>query len=43
MKISAQGTIEYLVIIAVVIVISLVVVALLVDQTDSSAEINSFS
>jgi hypothetical protein len=38
---SAQGTIEYLVIIAVVIVISLVVVGLLVTQIDSASSVSS--
>ena len=37
----AQGTIEYLVIIAVVIVLSLVVVGLVVSQTDTSQQISS--
>lgn len=39
----AQGTIEYLVIVAVVIVISLIVVGLVITQVDSSADISSGS
>ena len=37
----AQGTIEYLVVIAIIIVIGLVVVSLLVNQTDSARGISS--
>ena len=37
----AQGTIEYLVIVAVVVVVSLVVVGLLISQTDSVTNISS--
>ncbi|MFA5126352.1 MAG: LamG domain-containing protein [archaeon] len=37
----AQGTLEYLVVIAVVVVISLVVVGLLVTQTDSASSVSS--
>ncbi|MFA6319632.1 MAG: hypothetical protein WCX66_01770, partial [archaeon] len=37
----AQGTIEYLVIIAVVIVLSLVVVGLVITQIDNSSQVSS--
>ena len=40
---NAQGTIEYIVIIAVVVVISLVVVGLLVNQTGESAQVSSIT
>lgn len=38
---GAQGTIEYLVIIAVVVVLSLVVVGLLISQVDNSQQVSS--
>ncbi|MFA5125375.1 MAG: hypothetical protein WC462_00025 [archaeon] len=40
-ELVAQGTIEYLVIIAIVVLISLVVVGLLVNQTDSAQGVSS--
>ena len=39
----AQGTIEYLVIIAVVIVLSLVVVGMIIAQVDSSQQVSNSS
>ena len=38
---KAQGTIEYLVILAIVVVISLVVVGLVVSQTESASSVSS--
>ena len=43
MVLRAQGTVEYLVIIAVVIVISLIVVGLVVTQVDNSSDVTSTS
>lgn len=40
---SGQGTIEYLVIIGVVIVLSLVVVGLVITQVDNSSNVSSVS
>ena len=41
MQRNAQGTIEYLIIIAVIVVVGLVVVSLLANQTGSSGNISS--
>ena len=40
---TAQGTIEYLIIIAVVIVLSLIVVGMVITQVDSSANVTATS